>query len=86
MSINLDKLKKTKNFEEVRELIYREKELEYRIQDAKRHARNMNVNHKLTNDDYVTIAQTFIDDYDCNVAENDQFESIVKKYIETNHY
>lgn len=86
MSISLDELKKTKNFEEVRELIYREKELEYRIQDAKRHARNMGANCKLTNDDYVTIAQTFIDDYDCNVAENDQFENIIKKYIETDHH
>ena len=30
MSINLDQLKKAKNFEEIRNLIYREKELEYR--------------------------------------------------------
>lgn len=86
MSINLDQLKKAKNFEEIRNLIYREKELEYRVQDAKRHARNMGVNCKLTNDDYVTIAQTFIDEYDSNIAENDQFENIIKKYIETDHH
>ena len=46
----------------------------------------MGVNCKLTNDDYVTIAQTFIDEYDSNIAENDQFENIIKKYIETDHH
>ena len=35
----------------------------------------------LDNDDFEKIADMFLDNYDCNISENEQFESVIRKYI-----
>jgi len=77
---------------EEKEKVYREVELQYRIYDARNHVRE-ELDHyeenteeykelsSLTDDDYESLAYDFLDTYDCNRAENDQWETIIHNYL-----
>ena len=62
---------------------YREKELEYRIQDAKNHiaefcAENNCDENWWTEKDIRKIAECFMKGYDCNMPENALFHGIIE--------
>lgn len=53
---------------------------QYRIEDAKRHCEDLGYDN-LNSDDFENIADTFLNNYDCNIAENAQFENIIENYV-----
>ena len=65
---------------ETDEEIFRRIQRQYRIEDAERHCEDLG-HDGLDNDDFEKIADEFLDNYDCNISENEQFESVIKKYI-----
>jgi hypothetical protein len=70
------------------EAAYRKRELEYRTEDARRQ-----IEEQVDDDDPVTkavimeaadvLAERFIDNYDCNVSENQLWSNVINQYIET---
>lgn len=73
--------------------IYEELRLEYRTEDAKCHCEDFLSNEyydesdkelirHFDETDYQNIAEIFLDNNDCNVAENDRFGAIISDYIE----
>lgn len=83
------------NDPEVRKEIYWEVELEHRIRDAMRHTvEYIETIQKLKGDfeplsedvvfDFEYIAQQFIDNHDCNVPENEQWDNLISEYIKEN--
>jgi len=60
--------------------IYRRVQLQYAIEDAKNHCEALGF-IELANDKVALkeIAQDFLDDYNCNIAENLQYESIIQR-------
>jgi hypothetical protein len=70
------------------EAAYRKRELEYRTEDARRQ-----IEEQVDDDDPVTkavimeaadvLAERFIDNYDCNVSENQLWSNVISQYIET---
>lgn len=59
--------------------IYRRVQLQYAIEDAKNHCEDLGFMELANNKDALKeIAQNFLDDYDCNIAENSQYESIIQ--------
>lgn len=65
---------------ETDEEIFRRIQKQYRIEDAKRHCEDLGYDN-LNSDDFENIADTFLNNYDCNIAENAQFENIIKNYV-----
>jgi hypothetical protein len=73
---------------EMLEAAYRKRELEYRTEDARRQ-----IEEQVDDDDPVTkaviveaadvLAQRFIDNYDCNISENQLWSNVINQYIET---
>lgn len=68
--------------------IYRAEELEYTIQDAVNHVDDyISENEFVLTDeeweqvDYNYLAEKFLDNHDCNIADNDQWEYIVENHI-----
>lgn len=59
-------------------LCYVKTEFEFRLNDAKNHAKEMGFD--LTDEDVREIALEFFDKYDCNIDENSQFENLIYKY------
>lgn len=76
--------------EDIKEKIYREKELSYRILDATRHIANYIYSNEVDSVDEIKelqkestailVAKSFLEIYDCNRSENDQWESIISNY------
>lgn len=77
-------------FEEKRK-IYEEMQLYYRIEDAHRHVEDMISSgvpyylaaHELSDSDIERIAKAFIDNYDCDIDENSQWENTILDMIDT---
>lgn len=70
------------------EAAYRYQDRAYRVQDAKNHIDDLKLDidkTQLTEDDYLNIAEYFLDHYDCNVDENTQWIWAVEKYLENFH-
>lgn len=70
------------------EAAYRYQERAYRAQDAQRHVDDLELDidkNQLTDDDYLNIAEYFLNHYDCNVDENTQWIWAVEKYLENFH-
>lgn len=65
---------------ETDEEIFRRIQKQYRIEDAKRHCENLCYND-MGEDDFEIIADEFLNNYDCNISENDQFENIINNYV-----
>lgn len=65
---------------ETDEEIFRRIQRQYRIEDAERHCEELG-HDGLDNDDFEKIADEFLDNYDCNISENEQFENVIRKYI-----
>lgn len=65
---------------ETDEEIFRRFQKQYRIEDAKRHCEDLGYDN-LNTDDFENIADTFLNNYDCNIAENAQFENIIENYV-----
>jgi hypothetical protein len=73
---------------EMLEAAYRKRELEYRTEDARRQ-----IEEQVDDDDPVTkavimeaadvLAERFIDNYDCNISENQLWSNVINQYIET---
>lgn len=68
--------------EKIYQEIFERVQREYRIEDAKNHAEDMEVDDLLYNIDYEIIVDNFLDDYDCNVDENSQFRRVISDYVE----
>lgn len=68
---------------ETDEKVFRRIQKQYRIEDAKMHCEDLGYDN-LNSDDYENIADTFLNNYDCNIAENTQFENIIKNYVTKN--
>lgn len=79
------------SIQELREYIYREVQREYHIQDAMWHVSNYLERHNIDIDanemnfDFDYMAEMFEENHDCNVADNDQWDCIVREYIKTNY-
>lgn len=86
-------------FHKFRENIYREQELSYRSEDAINHlcdyfgvkSENASDSVLVENDellftkkDIKDLTEQFLNDYDCNRAENDQWETLICSYVEEN--
>lgn len=82
----------TKLTEAEKEQIFRIKELEYLIEDAKRQIADYmdryeqdsdeyRILSSITEDEYERFAKIFRYDHDCNVADNDQWENIIDEYL-----
>lgn len=76
------------------ETIYRYKVREYRIEDAKAQCDDFIRKNKLdckaeftgfTDNDYACLADEFLRHHDCNIAENDMWDSVIDYYVES-HY
>lgn len=65
---------------ETDEEIFRRIQRQYRIEDAEMHCEELGYDD-LDNDDLEKIADMFLDNYDCNISENEQFENVIRKYI-----
>lgn len=64
---------------EVAKAAYEKIELNNRMEDVKRHAKKRGL---ILNDEQAyELAKIFIDNYDCNITENDQFETIIDGFI-----
>lgn len=86
-------MKNKKIEEEEREAFYKQQKLFYRIQDAKNHISDyitsniedtdvaLGVLDKLDEEFAESIAEIFIENYDCNISENEQFYRIVADEI-----
>lgn len=81
MRMNLDKIKQSKNYEEVKEYFFREKRLEIYTRNAIGQAQKMHLNRFLLDSDYPKIAQAFINHYDEKIAGSIQMEQEIKKYV-----
>lgn len=71
------------------EAAYRKQELSYRTQDAHVHVVDMHETNACVPDpeamqssDFEEIALRFLDDYDCNLSENQQWENVILRYAE----
>lgn len=71
------------------EAAYRKQELSYRTQDAHVHVIDMHETNACVPDpeamqssDFEEIALRFLDDYDCNLSENQQWENAILQYAE----
>lgn len=71
------------------EAAYRKQELSYRMQDAHVHVIDMHETNACVPDpeamqssDFEEIARRFLDDYDCNLSENQQWENVILRYAE----
>lgn len=53
---------------------------QHRIEDAKRHCEDLGFDD-LDFDDFENIADTFLNNYNCDISENAQFENIIENYI-----
>ena len=69
------------------EAAYRKQELSYRTQDAHVHVVDMHETNECVPDpeamqssDFEEIALRFLDDYDCNLSENQQWENVILQY------
>lgn len=69
------------------EAAYRKQELSYRTQDAHVHVIDMHETNACVPDpeamqssDFEEIARRFLDDYDCNLSENQQWENVILQY------
>ena len=65
---------------ETDEKVFRRIQKQYRIEDAERHCEDLGYDN-LNSDDFENIADIFLNNYDCNIAENTQFESIIENYV-----
>lgn len=71
------------------EAAYKKQELSYRTQDAHVHVVDMHETDERAPDpevmqssDFEEIALRFLDDYDCNLSENQQWENVILQYAE----
>lgn len=66
------------------EAAYRYQDRAYRVQDTKNHVDNLvpeiDKSH-LTEDDYLNIAEYFLDHYDCDIDENTQWIWAIEKCL-----
>lgn len=71
------------------EAAYRQRNLEYRTQDAWHHLSDIIDREPekygaipITDDDAAYVAQNFIDEYDCNISENELFDRVCYAYLD----
>ena len=71
------------------EAAYRKQELSYRTQDAHVHVIDTHETNgrvpdpeAMQSSDFEEIALRFLDDYDCNLSENRQWENVILQYAE----
>lgn len=74
--------------------IFREIQREYHTEDAHRHVEEIIefsdmsaftiTLEYLTDDDYGKMVSLFEDNYDCNISENDQWDNLIKDYVDMN--
>lgn len=72
--------------------IFKKKQLEYCIEDVKTRLNEFlekecskkfsDAAEKFDESDYESIAQNFLDNYDCNRSDNDQYRDAIKYYFE----
>lgn len=72
--------------EEIKRMVYKEVEFQYRVEDAKSHLydyiEDEDEYKALINSDFPEIvAERFLETHDCNAAENDQFEIIIESML-----
>lgn len=72
--------------DEIRRMVYKEVEFQYRVEDAKSHLRDYIGDEKKYNAVINSglpevVAERFLDSHDCNAAENDQFEIIIEDLL-----
>lgn len=81
--------------EEVLEMAYRKKEMQYLIENAKRHTEDfLNNEYEITGLEtpvvseavYEAMAKEFLDRMDCNVPENSIWEGVVNDYLRDEAY
>ena len=75
-----DNLKNEVGEYETDEEIFRRIQRQYRIEDAERHCKDLGYIN-LDDVDFENIADEFLNNYDCNIPENDQFENIINNYV-----
>lgn len=63
----------------IQEMIYRKKLREYRIEDAKNHAEDMDL--VISDETAGELVDMYDKCQDCNIAENDLWEQIINDYI-----
>lgn len=68
----------------LKEAMYREVQKSYLMQDAESHVDEMyvrgDIDHEYNKEDFVALANRFLEENDCNVAENDLWENIIHSY------
>lgn len=69
------------------ETAYKKRELSYRTQDAHAHVIDMHETDEhvpdpeaMQSSDFEEIALRFLDDYDCDLSENQQWENVILRY------
>lgn len=82
----LEKQVLLQNTEEEKEKIFREVQLHYYMNDAKIHSAEYFkfieiIPIELSEEDYKNMALCFMNNHDCNIADNDQWYNIVSRYI-----
>ena len=60
-------------------LIYKEMELQYAISDCRKHLNDRGF-YSVPETTVVEMAKEYLENHDCNVADNDQWEALVKSY------
>lgn len=75
------------------EAAYRKRELSYRVQDAHVHVIDMHETNECVPDpetmqssDFEEIALRFLDDYDCDLSENQQWENVILRYAKDSRF
>lgn len=63
------------------EEIYRRMQLQYTIEDVKRHCEDLEIEEYLSDRDYQIIAEQFLDKQDCNIDQNSQYQNLIKNYL-----
>lgn len=82
--------KKMENEKAKREQIFREVQHEYYVEDAIRQVNDFleieNVDPTIFEGtfDYEYLAETFAENHDCNVADNDAWRALIEEYIKAN--
>lgn len=71
---------------EIKRMVYKEVEFQYRVEDAKSHLydyiEDEDEYKAIINSDFPEIvAERFLETHDCNAAENDQFEIIIESML-----
>ena len=58
--------------------VYRRQQMLYRVDDVYSHADDLGI--EISEEEAEQIAEKFIENYDCNVAENDLFRELIRDF------